>query len=224
MRLRLLVAVFAAMVTLGGCATFSLGGGKAIVKDGDTSAEAVFRRQALALPANFERAGWLRSEESQSRTKAFMKILSLGWGHKKASDEAGDAQAPDAVALYLARLEDKNGDDPGKIAIALQADMGQALMAMSELDDSATPLAAPQMALGAEALRTDVKLMEQALIASRKAHSLFASAAGRIGKAVDAALKADLMARLAANERELKHMQVLADSLNSRRLALSPSS
>ena len=222
MRLRVLVAAFAAMVTLGGCATFSLGGGKAIVKDGDTSTEAVFRRQALALQNTFERAGWLRTEESRSRTRAFMTILSRGWGHKKTSAEAFAAQAPDAVALYLARLEDKSGDEPVKVAIALQADMGQALMAMSELNDSATPLAAPQTALGAKALRTDVKLLEQALIDARKAQSLFAGATKRIGKAVDAPLNADLLERLAINKRELERMQGLADSLNSRRLALSP--
>ncbi len=221
MRLRLLVMAFAALAMLGGCATFSLGGGKAIVRDGDTSPEAVFRRQALALPASFEKAGWLRSEESRSRTKAFLSILSRGWGHKKTS---ASQQPPDAVALYLARLEKQAGKQPGEIAIALQHDMGQALMAMSALDDSAKALLGPKTALDPEALRTDVKLMEQALIAARKAQSLFADASGRIDEYLDALLRADLQARLATNERELRRMQGLADALNTRRLSLQPNS
>ena len=222
MRLRLLVMAFAAMAMLGGCATFSLGGGKAIVRDGDTSPEAVFRRQALGLQKAFTQAGWLRSGESQSRTRTFMAILSRGWGHKK--DAARDKPAPDAAALYLARLRDKNGGDAGKTVIALQGDMARALMLMSELNDSTAALIAARTASDAEALRLDVKLLEQALIDARKAQSLFADAMARLEPTLPALVKTDMQARLDANEREVQRMQSLADALNARRLALPPSS
>jgi len=222
MRLQAMIIALSAAFLVTGCTTFSLSREDTIVQQNGTSKSAVFRRGAIAYQEQFSKAGWLREEESKSRTKAFMSILSKGWSGVTDDKKKQNAKPKDAVSLYLARLKDKAGDAPAALAGQIQLDLGDAYIAMAKLNDLATPLVAPKTTRNPEIMRADVMVLERALLSARKAQSLFEAASKRISPAIELIVRADISGQIERNAKEITRMKALADTLNDLRLQGHP--
>ncbi len=220
MRLQAIVLAFAASISFAGCATFSLTGQEAVIQQDESSTEAIFRRGAEEFQTQFSDAGWLREEESQGRAKAMLSILSKGWAHIKGDDD--QPQNHDSVALYLQRISALSGDDPTAQAIDIQRDISLAFLAMVELNALAEPVVEQAGTSPAQSIRTDVMVLERALISANKAHSLFTGAAERIAEQLDEASLALMTTQLQNNAREIGRLKVFADTLNTYRMDDNP--
>ncbi|PHS28883.1 MAG: hypothetical protein COA85_02855 [Robiginitomaculum sp.] len=217
-----MVIALSAAFLVTGCTTFSLSREDTIVQQNGSSKSAVFRRGAIAYQDQFSKAGWLREEESKSRTQAFMSILSKGWSGVIDDKKKHNAKPRDAVSLYLARLEDKSSDDPAALAARIQRDVGDAYIAMTKLNKLAKPLVAQKITRAPEIMRADVMELERALLSARKAQSLFKETIKRISPSLELILRADLSGQIERNATEITRMKALADSLNDLRLQDHP--
>ncbi|MDQ7019087.1 MAG: hypothetical protein Q9M33_07965 [Robiginitomaculum sp.] len=222
MRLQAMIIALSAALLVTGCTTFSLSREDTIVQQNGTSKSAVFRRGAMAFQDQFSKAGWLREEESKSRTKAFMAILSKGWAGVTDDKKKHNAKPRDAVSLYLARLKDKADDRPAAVAEQLQLDLGDAYAAMARLNELAMPLITPTANRSPEIMRADVMVLERALLSARKAQSLFESAGKRLYPTLELIVRADIASQIERNAKEITRMKALADTLNDLRLQGHP--
>ena len=221
MRLQTTILVLITAIFLSGCTTFSLSRGETIVEQKGASDSATFQRAADDFQKQFNKAGWLRTEESQGRTRAFLSLLSKGWSGTKEKD-SNEAKPKDAIALYLNRLESHVGDDPSALAARLQQDIGDAYLAMQNINALATPLLTAPKARTPEIMRANVMKLERVLLSARKAHSLFEGARKRLSPSLELITRADLSGQLTRNANALAHMKTLADDLNTLRLQDRP--
>ena len=221
MRLQATILVLITAVIFSGCTTFSLSRGKSIVEQKGASDSATFQRAAEDFQKQFSKAGWLRTEESQSRTRAFFSLLSKGWSGTKEKNST-QTKPKDAIALYLTRLEDTVGDDPSALAADLQQDIGNASLAMQNINALAAPLLTALPARTPAIMRTNVMKLEQVLLSARKAHSLFEGASERLSPSLELITRADLSGQLERNATALARMKTLADDLNTLRLQDRP--
>lgn len=221
MRLPAILLALVAVFAFGGCTTFSLSKQSTLIHKNDTSATASFQRGGEAFQEQFRKAGWLREGESQSRTRAFMNLLSKGWRQTKDETEHSK-NSKDAIDLYLEKQVQIAGNDPVEISARLEHDISEAMMAMVDLNALAEPLLTPRASLQAAQMRSNVMALERALLAAHKAQSLFEGAVKKISPSLDAEHQASLSARLAANAKEVDRMKLLADTLNTMRLQIQP--
>jgi hypothetical protein len=221
MRLQATILVLITAVFLSGCTTFSLSRGETIVEQKGASDSAAFQRTAEDFQKQFSKAGWLRTEESQGRTRAFLSLLSKGWSGTKEKNNY-ETKPKDAIALYLDRLEGIVGDDPSLQAGRLQQDIGDAYLAMQNINTLAAPLLTSPKARTPEIMRANVMKLERVLLSARKAHSLFEGASARLSPSLELITRADLSGQLARNANALAHMKTLADDLNTLRLQDRP--
>jgi len=221
MRLQTAILVLITAIFLSGCTTFSLSRGETIVEQKGASDSAIFQRTAEDFQKQFSKAGWLRTEESQGRTRAFLSLLSKGWSGAKEKDSNED-KPKGAVSLYLTRLEDLVGDDPSALAARLQQDIGDAYLAMQNINTLAAPLLTAPKARTPEIMRGNVMKLERVLLSARKAHSLFEGASAGLSPSVELITRADLAGQLERNAKTLARMKTLADDLNALRLQDHP--
>ena len=221
MRLQTTILMLMTAVFLMGCTTFSLSRGETIVEQKGASDSAAFQRTAEGFQKQFSKAGWLRTEESQGRTRAFLSLLSKGWSGIK-DKNSNETKPKDAIALYLNRLEGNVGDDPSLLSARLQRDIGDAYLAMQNINTLAAPLLTAPKARTPEIMRANVMKLERVLLSARKAHSLFGGTSARLSPSLELITRADLSGQLARNAAELAHMKTLADDLNALRLQDRP--
>jgi hypothetical protein len=221
MRLQATILVLMTAVFLSGCTTFSLSRSETIVEQKGTSHSAAFQRTAEDFQKQFSKAGWLRTEEAQGRTRAFLSLLSKGWSGEK-DKNSNETKPKDAIALYLSRLEGIVGDDPSLLAGRLQQDIGDAYLAMQNINALAMPLLTSPKARTPEIMRANVMKLERVLLSARKAHSLFEGTSARLSHSLELITRADLSGQLVRNAAELARMKTLADDLNTLRLQDRP--
>ncbi len=224
MRLQTLILAITTALVLGGCTTFSLSRQETLIQHNDTSAVGLFRRGAEEFQQQFSNAGWLREEERTSRTRAFLSIINKGWTKVTDGDDSDTQsdQPKDAAARYLARHTADGDDNPEAVISLILNDLKTAHSAMVRLNTLAEPLFASQAHTSTDDLRTDVMILERALLSARKAQSLFEEAAKRLDAPAQAQSLEKLGEHLTINAEEIGRMKKMADALNTMRLSAGP--
>lgn len=214
MRLQAIMLAFAMSVFIAGCATFSLGGQDTLIAENDGSIEANFRDAATEFQEKFSEAGWLREEESNGRVKAMVSLLSKGWSRINSDALTKDNKPNDAIAQYLGRIAALSGDQPSAQIIDIDRDIAIAHTAMVKLNVLAALVVEQAATQPAGSIRTDLAVLERALLAASKAQSLFEDAIERLAPQLDAITVTQSTTQLAENAKEIDHMKTLASTLS----------